>query len=540
VALGLSRFENFGGIDLTSSNTLILSTMRDEGPYILEWLAYHRTIGFSDFLIYTNDCRDGTDLLLDRLAQNGEIHHERNNVLRRGPQKSAYKAAMKHPAYLKADWVLASDVDEFLNIQIGSGQVEDLLNRFPDADAIPVCWRLFSNNSHAGLLNEFSTVALTDAESTTAEPGDVGRFVKSMFRPIPEIERIGSHAPVYSKSFEPKAKWGAEWFEAEPKLNPLRPRTIFGYQTAQMNHYAVRTIDTFLLKRDRGDVNYMKDRLELKYWTRWCRGGSEDKSILRFLPAMRAEFERLLQDPIVKALHDASLVVHSQRLGAISAHADVLKLKDEIYKSAGMTPAIVKRESANPHSDALKIKAPGRHKNRLKLLEEMPKNGRCAEIGVWNGGFSESILEVTNPERLVLIDPWEMLAEQSEDEWTHKRHKDHAFMLQMHDHVASCYGHRADVEIRKGFSADVLSSFPDDYFDWVYIDGNHLYDFVRRDIEIAFKKVRPGGTIAGDDFFWKQDGRMHVKEAVIDEMRAQGMKNRPTRFGQQFMIRLQA
>ena len=48
---------------------LVISTMKDEAPYILEWIAHHRGIGFTDFLIYTNDCSDGTDLLLDRLAQ---------------------------------------------------------------------------------------------------------------------------------------------------------------------------------------------------------------------------------------------------------------------------------------------------------------------------------------------------------------------------------------------------------------------------------------------------------------------------------------
>ena len=63
-----------------------------------------------------------------------------------------------------------------------------------------------------------------------------------------------------------------------------------------------------------------------------------------------------------------------------------------------------------------------------------------------------------------------------------------------------------------------------------------LYEFVRQDVEVAFRKVRPGGVIAGDDFFWKRDGKMHVKEAVLDAMRAQGLNHRPERIGQQYMI----
>ena len=56
-----------------------------------------------------------------------------------------------------------------------------------------------------------------------------------------------------------------------------------------------------------------------------------------------------------------------------------------------------------------------------------------------------------------------------------------------------------NVTICKGFSAEVLASFPDNYFDWVYIDGNHLYEFVKKDVELSFQKVKPGGVIAGDD-----------------------------------------
>ncbi|MGB8813172.1 MAG: glycosyltransferase family 2 protein, partial [Paracoccaceae bacterium] len=40
--------------------TAIVTTMKNEGPFILEWIAYHRMIGVDDFLIYTNDCSDGT------------------------------------------------------------------------------------------------------------------------------------------------------------------------------------------------------------------------------------------------------------------------------------------------------------------------------------------------------------------------------------------------------------------------------------------------------------------------------------------------
>ncbi|MEM8752397.1 MAG: glycosyltransferase family 2 protein, partial [Pseudomonadota bacterium] len=62
---------------------LIITSMKNEGPHIVEWVAYHRVIGFTDFLVYTNDCEDGTDAMLDRLQAMGVLAHERNRVLRR-------------------------------------------------------------------------------------------------------------------------------------------------------------------------------------------------------------------------------------------------------------------------------------------------------------------------------------------------------------------------------------------------------------------------------------------------------------------------
>jgi hypothetical protein len=187
-------------------------------------------------------------------------------------------------------------------------------------------------------------------------------------------------------------------------------------------------------------------------------------------------------------------------------------------------------------SDDLAVKAPKRHKVRLEMLAQMPKGGRCAEIGVWNGKFSAAILEVTTPKELVLIDPWDLLSAQPADEMTHHLHKDDGAMGAMFAHVSALYADREEVKIRKGFSADVLASYDDDYFDWVYIDGNHLYDFVAADLRVAAKKVRVGGIIAGDDFFWKKDERMHVREAVLDFLEAAGLPRKPNRIGQQYML----
>lgn len=55
--------------------------MRNEGQFILEWVAYFRTLGFDEILVMTNDCDDGSDKMLDRLEKMGELMHIDNTEL---------------------------------------------------------------------------------------------------------------------------------------------------------------------------------------------------------------------------------------------------------------------------------------------------------------------------------------------------------------------------------------------------------------------------------------------------------------------------
>ena len=58
---------------------VVLSCMRNEGMFLLEWIAYYRVIGFEKAVVVTNNCTDGTDLMLDRLEQMGYVRHLRND-----------------------------------------------------------------------------------------------------------------------------------------------------------------------------------------------------------------------------------------------------------------------------------------------------------------------------------------------------------------------------------------------------------------------------------------------------------------------------
>ena len=139
-------------------------------------------------------------------------------------------------------------------------------------------------------------------------------------------------------------------------------------------------------------------------------------------------------------------------------------------------------------------------KNRKFLLEMLPKNAICAEIGVFEGKFSKQILKITKPKMLHLIDLW------SFDESIHPLNfnedvkVDEVKMNQFYSKVLKNFGNKNNVKIMRGHSFEILSKFPDEFFDWVYVDGDHMYNGVKKDLELSIKKVKKGGFIAGDDY----------------------------------------
>ena len=78
---------------------LAILGVKNEGAFLVEWLAHHRATGFTDFLVFSNDCEDGTDAMLERLQALGWLTHVRNDGPHdEGPQWALLKAAVRQPS----------------------------------------------------------------------------------------------------------------------------------------------------------------------------------------------------------------------------------------------------------------------------------------------------------------------------------------------------------------------------------------------------------------------------------------------------------
>jgi len=142
---------------------------------------------------------------------------------------------------------------------------------------------------------------------------------------------------------------------------------------------------------------------------------------------------------------------------------------------------------------------------RERVLAKMPRKSICAEIGVHEGDFSDEILCCVKPVRLHLIDPWKYAKGQEYREawYGGKASEGQATLDSRFCLVQSRFRKEigcGKVVLHRDYSSNVVGEFGEGYFDWIYIDGNHLYEYVRRDIELYYPKVKAGGYITGDDY----------------------------------------
>lgn len=148
----------------------------------------------------------------------------------------------------------------------------------------------------------------------------------------------------------------------------------------------------------------------------------------------------------------------------------------------------------------------------LSVLEGRdPKMG--AEVGVWTGRNSASLLDAFPDLELVAIDPYD-------DQFPHKNKT--PFEEVERQAVARLAPYWKRVRWLKLHSVEACRLFPDEYFDFVFIDADHRYKSIKEDIMGWMLTVKKGGILAGHDY--KHPGKRHagVKKAV-DEIFGDGV-----------------
>ncbi len=134
-----------------SKRSCIVATARNEGVYLIEWIAYHLELGFEKIFLYTNNNTDGSTELVQELHNAGLVEMIESDVGEGGnAQNKAYSHALKvNSAVLDYEWAAFMDIDEFVVINRSKfNDINDFLrwHNPPGSNVIALTWTLMANN----------------------------------------------------------------------------------------------------------------------------------------------------------------------------------------------------------------------------------------------------------------------------------------------------------------------------------------------------------------------------------------------------------
>ena len=133
---------------------------------------------------------------------------------------------------------------------------------------------------------------------------------------------------------------------------------------------------------------------------------------------------------------------------------------------------------------------------RNDFIYSLPKNLIMCEIGVFKGEFSQ-VLFAQSPKELHLIDPFFGSFWSGDKDGLNMQYAD---LELSYKNLKTTYNDYSNVYIHKSNSQVALVSFPDNYFDLMYIDAEHNYISVKNDLLLCKQKTKINGIIAGHDY----------------------------------------
>ncbi len=238
----------------------VCAIAKNEGPYFQEWIEWHRSMGVEKFYIYDNESTDGTKKILAPYIESGLVDY----VYREGKKQQlpAYDDCLeKHR--LEARWIAVIDLDEFI-VPVQDKTIPGFLQRFEQFPAVEINWLVYGSGGArrkepGGVMERFRKHSV---------PGHIlNRHVKSIVDPRRVFSFIGCHeaARISGRAADSHGMPIRRNFRDRPPQQDI----------IRINHYAVKSYEEFLGKRERGRAR-INTRRGLEYFDRYDLNDMED------------------------------------------------------------------------------------------------------------------------------------------------------------------------------------------------------------------------------------------------------------------------
>jgi|GEM_PF-1062026 Predicted glycosyltransferases len=247
----------------------VCAIMKNEAPYLIEWLEFHKLVGVEKFYLYDNGSTDNTFDIVDYYVQSGDV------VFHNWPtvpgQMSAYDHCLQ--TYRAAsEWMAFIDLDEFL-FCTEKTNLRDILDEFAEFPGVGVNWLCFGSSGHKTRPEGLQIANFTRRAEDEFGPN---KLVKSIIRPEQAIRPASPHSFLCTNNSLAVTE------NKEPVIDVSERHSV---KKLRINHYVTRSEEEGQQKimRARADTNQFKDTSFLEAHN---RNEIEDLTIQRFVPQL--------------------------------------------------------------------------------------------------------------------------------------------------------------------------------------------------------------------------------------------------------------
>lgn len=222
----------------------IAAIAKNEGRYIVEWMAYHLAIGVDRIIIYSNDTEDDQCEKIEAISRNDCRVSLKNwpSISGVSPQISAYQDAVKRTS---TPWIGFIDIDEFL-VPLEDADIHQWLATVPsDVSTVHINWRGFGSGGRE--TDDYELVTRTFEMACPINWGNHHHFKSIGRRHL--IKDVHIHNIVAEEGRRTLSDFG----DFETTQNGIASRIC--YNRIQINHYQCKTYTEFSARMRRGTAN---------------------------------------------------------------------------------------------------------------------------------------------------------------------------------------------------------------------------------------------------------------------------------------------
>lgn len=232
----------------------VCAIAKDEGPYLAEWIEWHRKMGVEKFYLYDNGSTDCTREVLRPYIESGLVDYRPFPGYRM--QLAAYDDCLAKNRF-DSRWIAFIDIDEFFVTKADSS-LSDFLKRYEDAPAVEVNWLIFGSGGKERKSNE---PVMTRFKWHSQPDNFLNRHVKSIVNPRRVFNMIGCHeaARISGKAVDSHGNVITKNFRDRDPLQDI----------VCINHYAVKSRQEFLEKQRRGRASGKKRNVPDEYFLQY-------------------------------------------------------------------------------------------------------------------------------------------------------------------------------------------------------------------------------------------------------------------------------